>query len=407
MSQDLILRLEETGRIHWSIIDPGRGERLESGELGADNTELPADLGGVTRTLVLLPAESVFLSEIDLPARGDREARQAAPFAIEDELASRLADTVVVPGSRQENGRRWVMAANGETVEAWQARITPLAVRPVHVLTDAMAGADPEAGLTLFDRGDSVLWFYGEGARAQGQAAGGALDPKLFGSVISPLVQPASEHGITVSMTLGLAGENFKQVPRGDLDLAASALSAGLIASLPPLLGERLLSKMDWSELAGPLKRPAALAAALLAGFCLLTGGEGLYYRMQADRFDEATVAEFRAAMSNVTRRVIPAEAERLLGDGLARLGGGESGSSFLQLSAALAELTADTESVRIDHVRFDRARSELLVSALYSDFADFETLNTNADALGIVLIDGGARQSGNAIEGEFTVRLR
>ena len=73
----------------------------------------------------------------------------------------------------------------------------------------------------------------------------------------------------------------------------------------------------------------------------------------------------------------------------------------------ALAELTAGSETVRIDHVRFDRARSELLVSALYADFADFETLNARAEALGIVLADGGARQSQNAIEGEFTVRLR
>jgi general secretion pathway protein L len=46
-------------------------------------------------------------------------------------------------------------------------------------------------------------------------------------------------------------------------------------------------------------------------------------------------------------------------------------------------------------------------VSALYADFADFETLNARAEALGIVLADGGARQSQNAIEGEFTVRLR
>ena len=103
---------------------------------------------------------------------------------------------------------------------------------------------------------------------------------------------------------------------------------------------------------------------------------------------------------------MIPAEAERLLGDGLARLGGGETGSSFLQLMAALSELTEGNEAVRIDHVRFDRARSELLVSALYTDFADFEALNARAQTLGVVLSDGGARQSGAAIEGEFTVRL-
>lgn len=406
MSQDLILRLEETGRVHWSVVDRASARRLHEGVAEAGTDSLPVSLESVTRTLVLLPAESVFLSEIDLPARGDREARQAAPFAIEDELAGRLSETCVIPGSRQESGRRWVMAAAQDRVEAWRDGIDRLAVRPVHCLTDAMAAADPQAGLTLFERGNSVLWFQGAAARKPGEPASGALDPKLFGAVISPLVQRAGETGVTVSASLGLAGENFRQVPRGDLDLMASALPDADIDALPPLLGQDLLSRMDWAALAGPLKRPAALAAALLAGFCLLIGGEGIYYRMQADRFDDAAVAEFRAAMPQVTRRVIPAEAERLLGDGLARLGGGETGSSFLQLMAALSELTEGNEAVRIDHVRFDRARSELLVSALYTDFADFEALNARAQTLGVVLSDGGARQSGAAIEGEFTVRL-
>ena len=90
----------------------------------------------------------------------------------------------------------------------------------------------------------------------------------------------------------------------------------------------------------------------------------------------------------------------------LSGLGGGEA-SSYLQLMAALGELTSGNERVRIDHVRFDQARSELSVSAIYTDFADFDALNTRAGTLGIVLEDGGARESGQAIQGEFTVRLR
>jgi len=43
----------------------------------------------------------------------------------------------------------------------------------------------------------------------------------------------------------------------------------------------------------------------------------------------------------------------------------------------------------------------------IYTDFADFDALNTRAGTLGIVLEDGGARESGQAIQGEFTVRLR
>jgi len=406
MSQDLILRLDGQGALHWSVIDRASGERRASGLFEAGETADPPETGDVDRTLVLLPSEDVFLSTIDLPARGEREARQAAPYMIEEALASPLPVTAVEPGPRDEDGRRWVMAVDRETLDGWLARIAPLAVRPVHVLPDCVAAAQRDVALTLFDRGDSILWLYGAQARKPGEPAGGAMDPGLFGKVISPLVEGAAGGPVAVSASLGLAGENFRQVDRGELDLMASALPADFVAAMPALMGERFRTRFDWGGLLGPLKRPLALAAGLLVAFCALMAGEGVYYRLQAERFDEASVAEFRAAVPEVTRRVIPAEAERLLDARLAGLGGGEA-SPFLQLMAALAELTAENEAVRVDHVRYDQARSELSVSALYSDFADFDALSARADTLGIVLNDGGARESGSAIEGEFTVRLR
>jgi general secretion pathway protein L len=404
MNLDLIIGLQEDGRLDWSIVDRRRGVRLHSGTAGDGETVVLPDTGGVDRTLVLLPSEAVFTGTVDLPARSEGEARQAAPFMIEEELASRLADTTVLPGPRGADGRRWVIAADTARVAAWRERIEPLAVRPVHVLPDCVAAAGPEAALTLFDRGDSILWLYGDATRKPGEAAGGAMDPPLFNRVVASVVRGAGGGGIAVSASLGLAGENFRQIPRGELDLMAAALPAERVAAMPALLGERLRSTLNWRDLAGPLKRPAALAAGLLLAFCLLTGGEAVYYRLQASRFDAAAVAQFRAAVPEVTRPVIPAEAERLLNGRLAALGGGDA-SPFLQLMAALSELTAANESVRIDHVRFDRGG--LVVSALYSGFSDFDALSDRAESLGLRLEDGGARESGQAIEGEFTMWLR
>lgn len=406
MSQDLILRLDGQDRLHWSIIDRAGQVRRASGAAGpGEPLDLP-DIHGVSRTLILVPSEDVFLGLIDLPARGEREARQAAPFMIEEALASSLASTEIVPGARTEDGRRWVMAADRDRVAHWAERIGEAIVRPAWVMPDCIAAAERDVALTLFDRGDSILWLYGAGTRKPGEAAGGAMDPKLFGPVIGPLVEGTGGGTVAVSASLGLAGENFRQVPRGDLDLKASALPAEFIAALPPLLGERLKATVDWHSLLGPIRRPVMLAAGLLVAFCALMAGEGVYYRLQAERFDAASIAEFRAAVPDVTRRIIPAEAERLLAARLSGLGGGEA-SSYLQLMAALGELTSGNERVRIDHVRFDQARSELSVSAIYTDFADFDALNTRAGTLGIVLEDGGARESGQAIQGEFTVRLR
>ena len=406
MSRDLILALHESGRVDWSIIDRRDGQRLHEGYAAAGEALEIDALDSVERTLCLLPSETVYLTRLDLPARSEREARQAAPFLVEDEIASPLEATAVMPGPRGSDGRRWVMAADKARVEDWIERIEPVAVRPLHVLPDCLAAADREAVLTLFDRGDMVLFTYSDEAIQPGQPAGGALDGSLFGSLAGPLVQAAGEGEIAASASLGLTGENFRALERQEIDRLASALPEAELAALPPFFGDRFRSTFDWSSFVRPMIRPAWLAAALLLGFIALIAGEGMYYRLQAERFDEATVAEFRAAVPEVQRTVIPAEAERLLGDRLAGLGGGGT-SSFLQLTSALAELTSGNEQVRIDRIRFDQTRAALSVSAVYTDFGDFDALDREAGRIGLRLEDGGARESGGEIRGEFTVRLQ
>lgn len=130
MSQDLILRLDGQGGLHWSVVERATGRRLQAGEAGPEETPDLSAFAGIDRTLVLLPSEDVFLGTIDLPARGEREARQAAPFMIEEALASPLSTTEVIPGPRGEDGRRWVMAADRDRLAAWAARIDAVAVRP-------------------------------------------------------------------------------------------------------------------------------------------------------------------------------------------------------------------------------------------------------------------------------------
>lgn len=406
MSQDLVIQVHDTGALDWSVIDRASGNTLQSGQCGAGETpDIPAT-GGVDRTLCILPGERVFVSRISLPARSEREARQAAPFMIEDELASSLDDTRIVPGAKAGDGKRWVMGAEDSWVDALEARLAPVLVRPVYTLADYQAAADDEAALTLFDRRGDVLFWYGQSARQDGTAFGGAVDPELFGQIAHAIVHGASGGDVAVSSSLGLTGAAFRAVPREDLAARAGRIDDGVLDQLPALFGERWLSTLDWSSVLKPLRLTAALAAGLLLAFAALLGSEAMYYRFQADRFDEASVAVFRSAVPEVTRRVIPAEAERILGDRIAALGGGET-SSFLLHVAALAELTADNERVRIDGIRFDQARAELRVSALYTDFADFDALTAEAARMGIGLEDNGAREGEAGLEGEFVLRLR
>lgn len=406
MSDDLILQARADGRVFWSVIERQSGVRREGGVIAAGEPVAVTGADAVTRTLCLLPSEQLFASRIELAARGDAEARQAAPFMIEDELASRLEDTSVVVGPREETGQRWVFAAASDTVAGWLDRLGPALVRPVHTLPDCLVIGDPSAGLSLYDRGDVVLYQYGEDARLPGKAAGGAVDPQIFGRLASALVRQAGTGRIAVSPSLGLTGENFTTLRTGELDLAASALPEALVQALPSLFGEKWLSTLDWKSVWMLMRRASLLAACAVFGFAALLGGEAMYFKSQAQRFDAASVALFQYAVPEVTRRVVPAEAERILQTRIAGLGGGDA-SSFLQLTAALAELVAENDRVRIDRLRFDQARGELSVSAIYTDFSDFDGLSQQAARLGLQLRDGGARESDGGIEGEFVVAIR
>ncbi|MGK0265820.1 MAG: general secretion pathway protein L [Maricaulis sp.] len=406
MSDDLILQPRTDGRVIWSVIDRQSGARRGGGVCAAGDALTLAATETVTRTLCLLPSEQVFVSRIELAAKGDAEARQAAPFMIEDELASRLEDTLVLAGPRDEAGRRRVLAAASDVVAGWLDRLGPVLVRPVHTLPDCLAIGDLGAGLSLYDRGDAVLYRFGEAAHLAGKPAGGAIDPQIFGRVVSALVRQAGNGRIAVSPALGLTGENFTGLRCGELDLAASALPDSLLQELPALFGEMWRSTLDWTSVGKPMRRAGWLAACAALGFALLLGGEAMYFQHQAQRFDTASLALFQHTVPDVTRRIVPAEAERILQARIAGLGGGDA-SSFLQLTAALAELVAQNERVRIDHLRFDQARGELSVSAIYSDFSDFDALSQQAARLGLQLRDGGARESDGGIEGEFVVAIR
>ncbi len=407
MSQDLVIHLRDGEAFAWSILTRETGERRASGqaELGA-LPNLP-DLGEIDRTLLLLPAERVFATQIALAARSDREARQAAPFMIEDELASRLEATRIVSGARDENGKRWIFAIDEDWFDHRLKQIEPLLSKPVNILPDAMAIAEPDAALTLYDRAGSVLFWYGAEVRIPGQAAGGAAEARLFEQVAAALVAGANGGEVRVAPSLGLAGPGLNAYSPQPLDVCASKLEDSQLGLLPAMAGEKWLSSLDWTGLLLPLRRAAALAAAAVIIFAALLIGESVYYRYQADRFEQASIDVYREVNPSFTRATIPAEVERLLRQDLARLGGGADTSSFLSLAAALVSLTEDNERVRIEHLRFDQSRGELRVSAIYTDFADFDALSAAAERLGVQLQDEGAREGDAGLQGEFLLRVQ
>lgn len=378
------------------------------------------------RAIALAPAEAVFLRRVLTPGQSERDARRAAPFLIEDHLAGSLEDQAVETGPKGADGLRLVAAVESGLRDSWRRFAAGLGVKPVYAVPDALVADAKGADLFVFEDGDRVLFRTGaadqdearEGAdepsrdpeTALAEPVCGAIERDLAFDVLPALAARLNPRRLLVSEGLdpSVAAPDgapvaLKRVPAPDLRLEAAALDPATLTRLAPILGAGLASGLDWVELLRPWRAAAVLAVAACLGAAALAAGQAAYYEHRTDMYRDAEIAAFQEAFPEAgrVRRV-----QVQLREQLARVGAAQAGAGFLDLSAGLAALVADQDSVEVTAMRYDAVRGALQVSARYSGFDDFERLRTRAEAAGVVLEDGGARQTETGVVGDFTVRL-
>ncbi|WP_394693811.1 type II secretion system protein GspL [Hyphobacterium sp.] len=397
MSRDLVLFAPVHGGppLRWVRVEEGRRKR--SGE-GLP----PAADAAYDRLIIVLPSSDIFVSRLALAARSDREARQAAPFVIEDELAAPLVETEFAIGPAGEDGQRFVYAARKTLVEDWRAMAEAVPARRVHFVPDAFAALDHGEDAILFRDGRDILLCRPRHARPAVR-----LDPDMLAETLPALLVASAPDTLAVSDNVEwteIAGVPLPQPRRFaavDPALAIAGLTPERLARLPGFL-TRTASSAGWLMWVTPFRRAGLIALAGVMIAAALMAGEGAYYGYQRNAIDDAGTALFTSTFPG-TPAVNP---QFQLRQALAAQDG-SGGSDFLLLARAVAELGRQVETVEIDSLRFDRGLNVLNVSATYSQFSDFEALNAAAAAQGVTLEDGGVRQNGDTLNGDFSVRLR
>jgi general secretion pathway protein L len=405
-------------RASWALVE---GEAvLADGQLTAGEiVQLPAG-HPVSHAVALAPAEAVFLRRAPVPGANDRDARRAAPFLIEEQIAQPLEDVEAAVGAADDAGVRYIAAVDGALLASWRRLAAGLGVKPVHLVPDALVLPDVGADLVAFTYGERVLvrTRHASSSQAEGErdveAAIGepialGLDADLAGSILPALAGHLAPRRVLVSEDFdpNLTAPDatpiaLKRMAAPDLRLLGGQMSLERLASLPGLLGASFVSALDWAGMLRPWRSAALLAGVAVLATAIFAAGEAAYLDHRTNAFARAELETFEAAFPD-TRVVNP---QVQLRRALASVGAVEDRGGFLELAAGLAAIMEGNEDIRIDAIRFDADRAALSVSALYSDFDDFEALQTAAEARDIVLEDGGARQSASGVEGEFTVRL-
>lgn len=406
----------------WALVEDG--QLLAEGVLApGDGPDLPYGVAP-ERAVALLPAEAVFLRQIAVPGGSERDARRAAPFLIEEQLAQPLESVSVAIGPKQDDGTRMVLAVDAGLREIWRKLAAGLGVKPVHAVPDVMTIASHGADLAVYAFEDRVLvQTRGGDLHADPLTSAGERDmeaeasDRLFAAMeaqLADIVLPALAAQVRPRRVIVTQGFDpaltapdetpiaLKRVEPPDLRLTAASLPLAAFERLPAALGSGLASGFDWAHMLRPWRAAAGLAFAALISFAGFNALQASVLERRAEAYEQARQEIFQRTFPDTRPVNIDVQLRRRL----ASVGAAESGGGFLDLSAALSAILSDVDGVRVDSIRYDAERGGLAVSALYADFGDFEALRAAAGARDLVLEDGGARQSADGVEGEFTVRL-
>jgi general secretion pathway protein L len=153
--------LRDTLLIHWR----GDQQALDwlrvdgAGRIGLSQREHapPASvLAAVRQILVLAPSESISLLTCNLPARNAEQALQAAPFAVEEQIAGNV-DALHFAVAARGPGTWCVAAAEPALLQQWLAALAARGIVPDCISPDVLAlRAGREHGSVLVD-GDRAL----------------------------------------------------------------------------------------------------------------------------------------------------------------------------------------------------------------------------------------------------------
>lgn len=224
MSDALVVRRLDTGRYEWMAAG-GLGQVVQG-----DVTALES-AAGARPLAVVMDGRTVRTLEAAIPARSQRQAEQAAPFVIEDEVAEDLEQLHVVCGAVSAPGRRTVAVVRHQEVQQLLEPLRAAGHRIAHLVPDYLALPwRPEHWSLLQDGGRVQIRTAAERgfacdadaldgllARLPATARPRALD--LFGAIESPAALhdvPHQRHAVPDSV-LGLMARGIDS-PRA-LDL--------------------------------------------------------------------------------------------------------------------------------------------------------------------------------------------
>ena len=347
------------------------------------------------RVTILVPGTDVTRHVVTLTARSAREALRAAPYTIEDELATPVEDIHVALGrtiDNEDTTRRVIYACSRECMETWIRRAGDAGMHRARFVADY--AVLPHDGLVV-DIGPRIL--VSDGSRRF------ALDVGVSDDVLRVLAAnsdtPPTVIGRELAARLGLEPEGSGE----SADLRQLAAWGEAKDQLPDIRQSTYAhrSSASLADLS-QWRIPAILAAS-----CLVVWLSSLVLETSIlKRRSSANLAEAQALYAaafpdegivNDPARNIRAKATNVRET--------DAGADFMQLSAALYQAVMVADGVAIKSIRFERAAGDLRASLLYPDYGTDARIKAALVEAGFSARIGDTRQGNNGVLGELIIR--
>lgn len=337
---------------------------LEADGLGSSRREVAADERLDGPFVLVAPGEAVVCRWMELPVGSPAQARSAAAFRLEDEVALGVEELHIAVGERDAAGRTLVAWTAREILRAWLDRALAHGVAPQAVTPDYLLLPADETGQVVIAPFGERLAFRGPGLAFTGEPDLGAR----------------------------IAGEQeHRYIPADALD---PWLAAGARAPAVNLLqGQFAVGQ----ETAGPgLKRLVWLAAAVILSPLVLLGA-----RMAHDGL-LARSLERQAATLAVSRFPQAARYEDAAAYALSRLN--QRRASFGQLAAGYLTVVRGQSGVTLDTLVYGRDGA-LRSTVAYANYSDMDQLRAAARKAGLELVEQSTVTEGARITSDLVVR--
>ena len=401
MNEYLIVRLSNnTGSaIQWIVWSEQQKEVIASGELA--DWEAISELAAYAehrRTIVLLSAASLVLTEVEIPAGASRQFVGMLPFLLEDDLAQDV-EQLHFSILNKSAGKAQICAVEKVWLEKSLLSLRDIGCQVQSVLPDVLALPEVE-GIAAVELDDQWLLkktpYSGVSVNREWLPIIAQSDWVKDGDNYLPLT------AFSELPDLQLAEE--QQWVNGEPHLVMQLLAEHAILSKVNLLTGAFKPKSSFSRYWKVWQKVAIAAVVLMAVVItdhLLTiqkyESQAQIYRAESERiFRQALPGKTKIPTVSYLKREMEREANRLSGNG--------GDESLLQWMGDMPALLKQVPTLNLTSFKYDGARGEVRLQAQSNDFQTFEkTREVLASKFNVE--QGQLSRSGELVNGSFVLK--